>query len=47
MPFGDDALASSTKSRVALLHTEVPQGQEYGSRLAQGVFAALRRDGKG
>jgi predicted GNAT family acetyltransferase len=35
--------------RVVLLHTEVPQelsGLGYGSRLAQGVFEALRRDGK-
>jgi hypothetical protein len=37
-PFGYDALTSSTKSRVALLHTEVPQGQGYGSPLAHGVF---------
>ena len=35
--------------RVVLLHTEVPQepsGLGYGSRLAHGVFEALRRDGK-
>ncbi|WP_456780802.1 MULTISPECIES: GNAT family N-acetyltransferase [unclassified Bradyrhizobium] len=40
---------SPTKSRLALLHTEVPQelsGQGYGSRLAQGFFEALRCDGK-
>ena len=40
---------SPTKSRLALLHTELPRelsGQGYGSRLAHGVFEALRRDGK-
>jgi len=36
-------------SHVVLLNTEVPQelsGLGYGSRLAHGVFEALRRDGK-
>lgn len=35
--------------RIVLLHTEVPQelsGLGYGSRLAHGVFEALRRDEK-
>jgi predicted GNAT family acetyltransferase len=35
--------------RIVLLHTEVPQqlsGLGYGSRLAHGVFEALRPDGK-
>lgn len=38
------------KSHIALLHAEVPQDlsdQGYGSRLAHGIFEALRRDGKG
>ncbi|QOZ30161.1 GNAT family N-acetyltransferase [Bradyrhizobium sp. CCBAU 51753] len=42
-------IGTRPKSRLALLHTEVPQalsGQGYGSRLAHGVFEALRRDGK-
>ncbi|WP_224671870.1 N-acetyltransferase [Mesorhizobium sp. BR1-1-7] len=50
---GDGALAVAyhkvEDGRVALLHTDVPQersGQGYGSRLAHGVFEALRRDGK-
>ena len=53
MPLGDGALAVAyykvEDGRVVLLHTEVPQelsGQGYGSRLAHGVFEALRRDGK-
>ncbi|SDJ67110.1 hypothetical protein SAMN05216338_105921 [Bradyrhizobium sp. Rc2d] len=53
MPLGDDALAVAyykvEDGRVVLLHTEVPQelnGLGYGSRLAHGVFEALRRDGK-
>ncbi|WP_246676200.1 N-acetyltransferase [Mesorhizobium sp. B2-3-2] len=53
MPLGDGALAVAyhkvEDGRVALLHTDVPQersGQGYGSRLAHGVFEALRRDGK-
>ncbi|WP_229191437.1 GNAT family N-acetyltransferase [Bradyrhizobium brasilense] len=38
-----------SNGRVVLLHTEVPQelsGLGYGTRLAHGVFEALRRDGK-
>ena len=53
MSLGDGALAVAyykvEDGRVVLLHTEVPQelsGQGYGSRLAHGVFEALRRDGK-
>ena len=53
MPLGDGALAvayyRAEDGRVVLLHTEVPQelsGLGYGSRLAHGVFEALRRDGK-
>jgi uncharacterized protein len=53
MPLGDGALAVAyykvKDGRVILLHTEVPQelsGLGYGSRLARGVFEALRRDGK-
>ena len=53
MPLGDGALAVAyykvEDGRVVLLHTEVPQelsGLGYGSRLAHGVFEALRRDGK-
>jgi predicted GNAT family acetyltransferase len=53
MPLGDGALAvvyyKVEDGRVVLLHTEVPQelsGLGYGSRLAHGVFEALRRDGK-
>lgn len=53
MPLGDSALAVAyykvEDGRVVLLHTEVPQelsGLGYGSRLAHGVFEALRRDGK-
>ena len=53
MPLGDGALAVAYYKvedvRVVLLHTEVPQelsGLGYGSRLAHGVFEALRRDGK-
>jgi predicted GNAT family acetyltransferase len=53
MPLGDGALAVAYYNieggRVVLLHTEVPQelsGLGYGSRLAHGVFKALRRDGK-
>jgi len=53
MPLGDGALAVAyykvEDGRLVLLHTEVPQelsGLGYGSRLAHGVFEALRRDGK-
>jgi len=53
MPVGDGPIAVAyyrvEDSRVVLLHTEVPQeltGVGYGSRLAHGVFEALRRDGK-
>jgi len=53
MPLGDSALAVAyykvEDGGVVLLHTEVPQelsGLGYGSRLARGVFEALRRDGK-
>jgi predicted GNAT family acetyltransferase len=53
MPLGDGAIAVAyykvEDGRVVLLHTEVPQelsGMGYGSRLAHGVFEALRRDGK-
>ncbi|MGX9430229.1 MULTISPECIES: GNAT family N-acetyltransferase [Bradyrhizobium] len=53
MFLGDGALAVAyykiEDGRVVLLHTEVPQelsGLGYGSRLAHGVFEALRRDGK-
>src|SRR5215468_8424813 len=53
MPVGDGAIAVAyykvEDGRVVLLHTEVPQelsGREYGSRLAHGVFEALRRDGR-
>ena len=53
MPLSDGALAVAyykvEDGRVVLLHTEVPQelsGQGYRSRLAHGVFEALRRDGK-
>ena len=53
MPVGDGAIAVAyykvEDGRVVLLHTEVPQelsGLGYGSRLAHGVFEALRRDGK-
>jgi predicted GNAT family acetyltransferase len=53
MSLGDGALAVAyykvEDGRVVLLHTEVPQepsGLGYGSRLAHGVFEALRRDRK-
>jgi predicted GNAT family acetyltransferase len=53
MPVGDGAIAvpyyNVEEGRGVLLHTEVPQelsGLGYGSRLAHGVFEALRRDGK-
>lgn len=53
MPLGDGALAvayySVADGRVTLLHTEVPHelsGLGYGSRLAYGVFEALRRHGR-
>ena len=53
MPLGVSALAVAyykvEDGRVVLLHTEVPQelsGLGYGTRLAHGVFEALRRDGK-
>lgn len=53
MSLSGDALAVAyykiEDGRVVLLHTEVPQelsGLGYGSRLAHGVFEALRRDGK-
>jgi predicted GNAT family acetyltransferase len=53
MRLGDGALAVAyykvEDGRIVLLHTEVPQelsGLGYGSRLAHGVFEALRRDGK-
>jgi len=49
MPLGDSALEVADykveDGRVVLLHTEVPQelsGLGYGSRLAHGVFQALR-----
>jgi predicted GNAT family acetyltransferase len=52
-PWANRALAVAyykvEDGRVVLLHTEVPQelnGLGYGSRLAHGVFEALRRDGK-
>ena len=48
MPFGDGAFTVATKSRVALIHIEVPQepsGQGYESRVAHGAFLALRREG--
>ena len=53
MPLGDGAFAVAyykvEDGRVVLLHTEVPQelyGLGYGSKLAHGVFEALRHDGK-
>ncbi len=53
MPLGDGALAVAyykvEDRRVVLLHTESAgelSGRGYGSRLAHGVFEALRRDGK-
>jgi hypothetical protein len=53
MPLGGDALAVSyykvEEGRIILLHTEVPQelsGQGFASRLAHGVFEALRSDGR-
>jgi predicted GNAT family acetyltransferase len=53
MPVGDGAIAVAyykvEDGRVVLLHTEVPEelsGRGYGSRLAHGVFEALRRDGQ-
>ena len=53
MPLDGEALAVSyckiEDGRVVLLHTEVPQelsGQGLASRLAHGVFEALRRDGR-
>ncbi|MGY3578890.1 GNAT family N-acetyltransferase [Bradyrhizobium sp. USDA 4504] len=53
MPLGGGLLAVAyykiEDGRVVLLHTEVPQelsGQGYGSRLAHGVFEALRSRGK-
>lgn len=53
IPVGNGAIAVAyynvEDGRVVLLHTEVPQelsGLGYGSRLAHGVFEALRRDGK-
>jgi predicted GNAT family acetyltransferase len=53
MLLGDSLLAVAYNKiedgRVVLLHTEVPQelsGLGYGSRLAHGVFEALRRGGK-
>jgi hypothetical protein len=53
MPLGDGALAVAYYKvqdvPVLLLHSEVPQelrGLGYGSRLAPGVFEALRRDGR-
>ena len=53
MPLGDSTLAvadyEAEDGRVVLLHTEVLQvlsGLGYGSRLAHGVFEALRCDGK-
>jgi len=53
MPLSDGALAVACykveDGRVVLLHTEVlqePSGLGYGSRLAHGVFEALRCDGK-
>jgi uncharacterized protein len=54
MLVGDGALAVAyykvEDGRVVLLRTEGPQelsGLGYGSRLAHGVFEALRCDGKG
>ena len=53
MPLGDGVLAVAyykvEDGRVVLLHAEVPQelsGLGQGSRLAHGVFEALRRGGK-
>jgi len=53
MPLGCGGIAVAyykvEDGRVVLLHTEVPQelsGLGYGSRLARGVFEALRRDRK-
>ncbi|SIO64408.1 Predicted acetyltransferase, GNAT superfamily [Bradyrhizobium erythrophlei] len=53
MPLSDGALAVACykveDGRIVLLHTEVlqePSGLGYGSRLAHGVFEALRCDGK-
>jgi uncharacterized protein len=53
MPVGEGGLAVAyykvDGGRTVLLHTEVPQelsGLGYGSRLAHGVFEALRRDGR-
>lgn len=53
MPLDGGAIAVAyykvEDDRVVLLHTEVPQelsGRGYGSRLAHGVFEALRRDRK-
>jgi uncharacterized protein len=53
LPLGNGAFAVACYNvedgRVVLLHTEVPQelsGLGCGSRLAHGVFEALRRDGK-
>lgn len=53
MPISEDAVAVTyyklEEGRVVLLHTEVPNqyaGQGIGSRLAHGVFEALRAEGK-
>ncbi|WP_407156615.1 GNAT family N-acetyltransferase [Bradyrhizobium sp. STM 3557] len=53
MPLGNGALAVTyykiEDGRVVLLHTEVPHelsGLGYGSRLAHGVFEAMRHGGK-
>jgi hypothetical protein len=55
LPIGDDGDAVAVAyykiegGRMILLHTEVPQqfsGQGFGSRLAHGVFEAVRASGR-
>ncbi|TPI35861.1 N-acetyltransferase [Mesorhizobium sp. B3-1-6] len=52
MALGDEIAVAYYKiedGRVALLHTEVPQhlsGQGFGSKVAQGVFEAVRGSGR-
>lgn len=53
LALGDDAIAAAyyriEDGRVVLMHTEVPyefSGQGIGSRLAQGVFDAIRASGR-
>ena len=53
LALGDDAIAAAyyqiEDGRVVLTHTEVPyefSGQGIGSRLAQGVFDAIRASGR-